>query len=63
MGARLLEEQLMDIRKNPELVDAINRILSDGGIAEVKYDAAFKRVAVVRIDRRVVYPPRERKMV
>ena len=53
----------MDIRKNPELVDAINRILSDGGIAEVKYDAAFKRVAVVRIDRRVVYPPRERKMV
>ena len=54
---------MTDIRKNPELVEAINRILSDGGIAEVKYDAAFKKVAVVRIDRRVVFPPKERKLV
>lgn len=52
----------MDIRKNPELVEAINRILSDGGIAEVKYDSAFHQVAVIRIDRRVVHPPKERKL-
>lgn len=51
---------MIDIRKRPDLVDAINRILSDGGIAEVKYDAGLKQLAVVRIDRRVTYPPRNK---
>lgn len=51
----------IDIRRNPELVDAINRVLSDHGIAEVKYDSALKQVAVIRIERRVIHPPKERK--
>lgn len=53
---------MIDIRRKPDVVEAINLILSDHGIAEVKYDSALKQIAVIRIDRRIVHPPKENRI-
>lgn len=47
-------EDLTDLRRYPEVIAAINAILSNGGIAEVKYEA--KGLTVVAIERKLKYP-------
>ena len=47
---------MTDIRRSPEAIEAINAILSNGGIAEVKYEA--KGLVVVAIERKLKFPER-----
>ena len=47
---------LLDIRRCPEVIEMINAILRDGDIAEVKRERSG--IAVVRIKRKLEYPPK-----
>lgn len=48
----------VDIRRNEKAVEAINDILSNGGIAEVKFEP--RGLTVVQIERKVKHPPKEK---
>lgn len=50
---------MTDIRRNPEAIEAINAILSNGGIAEVKYES--RGLVVVSVERKVKHPPKGEK--
>ena len=50
---------MMDICKQKDVLEAINRILEDGDIAEVKRERIG--IAVVRINRKLEHPPKERR--
>ena len=47
---------MLDIRRCPEVIEMINAILRDGDIAEVKRERSG--IAVVRIKRKLEYPPK-----
>ena len=51
--------QLIDIRRFKEVIDTINKILSDGDIAEIKRERTG--IAVVRIKRQLEYPPKNER--
>lgn len=46
---------MTDIRKHPEIVEAINAIINAGGIAEVKREKIYG-LTVVQIKRTLVTP-------
>jgi len=49
-----------DVKKVPEAIEAINGIINDGGIAEVKVEDN-NGITVVRQDRRLRYTEKKRK--
>ena len=50
---------MIDVSRNREVVETINRILADGDIAEVKRERIG--IAVIRIKRKLEHPPKERR--
>lgn len=50
---------MIDLKRHPEVIEAINAILSSGGIAEVKCES--KGLVVISIERKLKHPPRDRK--
>jgi len=49
---------LIDITRNKDVLEVINRILADGDIAEVKKERIG--IAVVRIKRKLEHPPKSK---
>lgn len=49
---------MIDITHNKEVLEVINRILTDGDIAEVKKERIG--IAVVRIKRKLEHPPKSK---
>lgn len=50
---------MIDIRKRPELIDAINSILNARGVAEIKWESKLG-ITVVQQTRMIVFPPKEK---
>ncbi len=44
---------MIDIRKTPDVIDTVNAILSNGGVAEIKQERNGKQTVVVEINRSV----------
>ena len=50
---------MIDLKRHPDVIEAINAILSSGGIAEVKNES--KGLVVISIERKLKHPPRDKK--